>query len=81
MNRLREDLIENDELQLVKNYLLGRFLRSVDGPFAMAERFKGIMEYNLGYDYFDKYIATIKEISASQLRDLANCYFDKKQYD
>ncbi len=78
MNRLREDLVPEDELQLVKNYLLGMFLRSVDGPFAMAERFKGIMEYNLEYDYFDKYIATIKSISASQLRNLANTYFDKE---
>lgn len=77
MNRLREDLVEENELQLVKNYLLGKFLRSVDGPFAMAERFKGLMEYDLGYDYFDKYIATIKGISASELRDLANNYFDK----
>lgn len=77
MNRLREELVPEDELELVKNYLSGMFLRSVDGPFAMAERFKGIMEYDLGYDYFDKYIATIKAISASQLRDLANTYFDK----
>jgi zinc protease len=77
MNRLREELIPADELQLVKNYLLGTFLRSVDGPFAMAERFKGIMEYNLGYDYFDNYIATIRSVSASQLQDLANLYFDK----
>ncbi len=78
MENLRKELIPEDELQLVKNYLLGTFLRSVDGPFAMAERFKGILEYNLSYDYFDKYIATIKGVSASQLRDLANTYFDKE---
>lgn len=77
MDRLKEELITEDELRLVKNYLLGTFLRSVDGPFAMAERFKGIMTYNLGYDYFSRYIATIKSVSASQLRDLANNYFDK----
>ena len=77
MDRLRNELIPDDELQLVKNYLLGTFLRSVDGPFAMADRFKGIMEYDLSYDYFDKYIATIKSVSASALRDLANTYFDK----
>lgn len=77
MDRLKQELITEDELQLVKNYLLGTFLRSVDGPFAMAERFKGIMTYNLGYDYFSRYIATIKSVSASQLRDLANQYFDK----
>ena len=78
MNRLKDELVSEDELQLVKNYLLGNFLRSVDGPFAMADRFIGIMEYDLGYDYFDKYIATIKSISASQLRDLANKYFEKE---
>ncbi|MGZ4048397.1 MAG: M16 family metallopeptidase [Bacteroidia bacterium] len=77
MDRLRNELIPDDELQLVKNYLLGTFLRSVDGPFAMADRFKGIMEYGLSYDYFDNYIATIKSVSASSLRDLANTYFDK----
>lgn len=77
MERLRKDLIPQDELELVKNYLLGTFLRSVDGPFAMADRFKGIMEYGLSYDHFDKYIATIKNITASQLRDLAQTYFDK----
>ncbi len=77
MDRLRNELIPDDELQLVKNYLLGTFLRSVDGPFAMADRFKGILEYDLSYDYFDKYIATIKAITASQLRDLASTYFDK----
>lgn len=78
MNRLREELIPESELQLVKNYLLGTFLRSVDGPFAMADRFKGILEYNLNYEYFNTYVATIKAISASKLRDLANNYLDKE---
>jgi predicted Zn-dependent peptidase len=77
MNRLRTELIPEDELTLVKNYMLGTFLRSVDGPFAMADRFKGILEYGLSYDYFDKYIATVKSISASQLLELAKVYFDK----
>lgn len=78
MDRLREELVPEGELELVKNYLLGTFLRSVDGPFAMADKFKGILEYGLGYDYFDRYIATIKSISASDIRDLANAYFDKR---
>lgn len=77
MNKLREELVSEDELQLVKNYLLGTFLRSVDGPFAKADRFKSIVEYGLGYEYYDNYVATIKNISASSIRDLANKYFDK----
>jgi zinc protease len=77
MDRLREELVSDEELKLVKNYMLGTFLRNVDGPFALADRFKGLLEYNLGYDYFDKYMSTIKNISPSQIRELANTYFDK----
>ncbi|MCW3071637.1 MAG: putative Zn-dependent peptidase [Bacteroidetes bacterium] len=77
MNRLREELVGEEELQLVKNYMLGTFLRNVDGPFALADRFKGLLEYGLGYEYFDRYIATVKDITASKVRELANMYFDK----
>lgn len=78
MNLLRTELVSEDELELVKNYMVGTFLRSVDGPFAMADRFKGIMEYNLGYDYYDKYISTIKSISAIELKELANTHFQEQ---
>ena len=77
LKRIQTELVHEEELELVKNYMLGTFLRSVDGPFALAERFKGIMEYDLGYDYFDRYIATIKSISASKLKELAAIYLDK----
>lgn len=76
LGRLREELIDERELSLVKNYLMGSFLRSIDGPFALAARFKSIMEYGLDYDYFDRYVATIKETNASKLRELANHYFE-----
>lgn len=77
LKRLRTEVLPEEELQLVKNYMLGTFLRSVDGPFAMAEKFKGIMEYNLGYDYFDRYIATIKAFSASDVMRLATTYLNE----
>lgn len=78
LGRLHEELVGEEELQLVKNYLLGAFLRSVDGPFALADKFQGIMEYGLGYDYFDKFISTVKNITAMELRSLANKYLHKE---
>jgi len=75
IKRLREETIPPEELELVKSYMLGIFLRSIDGPFALADKFKGIMEYGLGYDYYENQINTIKNISAKELKDLANTYF------
>ena len=43
----------------------------------MADRFKGVLEYGLDYEYYDKYIATIKGVTASYLRELANQYFNR----
>lgn len=74
---LRDDLVKPEELTTVKNYILGQFLRSVDGPFALADKFKGIWQYDLTYDYYDKYFAAINNVTANQLRDLANKYLQE----
>jgi len=78
LRRLREELIPKEELELVKNYMLGALLRSIDGPFALAHKFKGIMEYGLDYGYYKMLIDTIKEITSVKLNDLANKYLQQE---
>jgi predicted Zn-dependent peptidase len=78
LKRLREDLVGKDELELVKNYILGQFLRSVEGPFALADKFKAVWEFGLGYDYFDNYFRAVKNVTAAELRDVANKYLQEK---
>lgn len=75
VDTLRETLIPEDELTIVKNYLIGEIIRMFDGPFALAESTKAIIEYGLDYDFYDKTIDTIKNTTARQLLDLANQYF------
>ena len=41
INQLRNELIEDEELQIVKNYMSGRILRSIDGPMKFSETLKG----------------------------------------
>ncbi|MFH1320538.1 MAG: pitrilysin family protein [Bacteroidota bacterium] len=77
IKHLRNELIPGDELQLVKNYMLGAFLRSIDGPFALSDKFKGIMEYGLDYNYYSKLIKTIKDITPVKLNELANKYLQQ----
>lgn len=78
LKKLREELIPEDELQLVKNYILGIFLRSVDGPFALAEKFKGIWEFGLSYDYFDRYMEAVKSSTSEELQQLAQKYLKEE---
>ncbi|MBS1636054.1 MAG: insulinase family protein [Bacteroidetes bacterium] len=75
---LREELVSEEELETVRNYILGQFLRSVDGPFALADKFKAIWEFGLGYDYFDAYFHAVKTITPEEIKALANKYLQEK---
>lgn len=75
---LREEPVDAEELETVRNYVLGQFLRSVDGPYALADKFKAIWEFGLGYDYFDRYFEAVKTVTPEELRQLANTYLQEK---
>jgi predicted Zn-dependent peptidase len=74
---LQQDLIPEQELQLVKNYLLGNLLKSFDGPFERMERFKSTRLYGLDLGFYTRYTAAIKAITSEQLRSLANVWLQK----
>ncbi len=79
MARLRNELIPEEELILVKNYLLGTFLRSADGPFSLADKFKNIYDYGLDYTYYQRYVQVVKNITSIDLQALANKYLQEGQ--
>jgi len=76
---LREKLVGAQELDTVRNYILGQFLRSVDGPFALADKFKSIWEFGLDYSFFDQYFLSVQQVTAAEIRELANKYLTEDQ--
>lgn len=78
--KIKDELIPENELQIVKNYMLGDLLNYFDGPFALSESFRILLDYNLGYEYFDRYIDTIKNITSEELNKLANKYFQEDSF-
>lgn len=75
MQRLREELVPEDELTMVRNYLTGRIQSSVDGPFKLAGMLKGLFIYDLKIDYIYQFIDVINSVSAKELQELANKYY------
>lgn len=76
IDKLRTEPVPEEELRLVKNYLLGNFLRHADGPFALSEMVKSVVDYDQTMDYFDKFLHTIKNITAKEINELAVKYLD-----
>jgi zinc protease len=80
MKLLREDLIDEEELLLVRNYLIGTILGDLDGPFQIMGRWKNLLLNNLTDDYFYRSIETIKTITAEELRETAKKYLNPEEF-
>lgn len=65
-----------EELNLVRNYMLGSMLGSLENALSHADKFKNIHFFGLGYDYYQRYIETVKTITPEKVLQLANTYLD-----
>lgn len=80
MKKLREELVDEEELLLVKNYMLGTVLGDLDGPFHIISRWKNVILNQLPDTYFADYIRTIKTITAEELMELSNKYLQAEAF-
>jgi len=73
---LLTDLATEEEMEMVKNYLLGTLLLGLDGPFNTAEVAKTLILDNLPLDYFNTLTETVKTITPDQLQAMARKYLN-----
>ncbi len=77
---LKEELVQEGELALVRNYMLGAMLGSLENAFSHADKFKNVYFSGLDYSYYEEYIQTVKSITAGDLKALANKYLDTDNF-
>lgn len=80
MKRLREEKIGEEELLLVRNYMIGGILGDLDGPFQIMAKWKNIILNHLDEQYFYDSVNDIKNVSAERLMELANKYLHPEQF-
>lgn len=74
IQRLKEELISEDELNLVKNYIVGQFLQMADGSDAMTMLFIASRKYGMDNTYYDRFLAEVKAVTSEELQEAANQY-------
>jgi predicted Zn-dependent peptidase len=75
IKRLQNERVDNEELVLVKNYMLGEMIRMFDGPFATADSFRSVWEFGLDYLYYSDFAEKIKTIGQDEIIHLARTYY------
>lgn len=79
LDRICNEFVSEQELNKAKNYLLGSFVRSFDGPFAQADRFKILHDFDLPYSYYNDFIQKILSVSTDDVKYLSNKYLNKNE--
>jgi zinc protease len=80
MERIRKELVSDEELEDAKSYLTGSFTRRLDTNRKIAD-FLGFVEfYDLGLDYIEKYPAYINSVTKEDVLRVARKYLDPENY-
>ena len=80
MELLRNELVDMEELNLVRNYMIGSLLGDLDGPFQLIGRWKNYVLNGLDENHFYKSIETIKSVTPQELQRLANIYLQPDDF-
>lgn len=80
ISRLIETKVNDHELNTVKNYFKGTFLSSINSPFSLADKFKGIHFHGLGYDFYEKLFRVIDEMDANSIQEFAGNNFAQNNF-
>lgn len=80
MEILCQDEADDEELLLVKNYLLGGLLGDLDGPFSILQRWRTLILNGFTETQFNNNINIYKNITAKELKALARKYYDPKDF-
>jgi predicted Zn-dependent peptidase len=73
---LMSEPISDEEVSLVKNYLMGNFLNSLDGPFNQAQVVRSFLSKTGDWRNFSDFIESIKTMDASKLSSVATKYLN-----
>jgi zinc protease len=80
MEQLRQEPVDDEELMMTRNYMIGSILGDLDGPFQVIGRWKNMILNGVDEDYFRRGIQLIKTITAKELQELANKYLQPESF-
>jgi zinc protease len=68
---LQTELVAEEELGLIKNYLLGQMLKGADGPYSMIDMHLAVELHDKNFDYYNDVLSSIRNITPERIRELA----------
>ena len=78
LERLVNEPVDEEEIELVRNYIMGELCREYEGQSAKAEVFVNAWLSGVDFASVNRYVDEIKSVTPAQLQSLAREYFKKE---
>ncbi len=78
IDRLQNDLVPEEELTVVKNYMLGDMCRNYESAFSLADAWIFIHTSGLSNTYVTDVLEAVKSITSVEIRELSAQYLCKE---
>lgn len=78
IDRLQNDLVSNEELAMVRNYMLGDMCRSYESAFSLADAWIFIHTSGLSNSYVMDAVDAVKTVTPDEIRELASQHLCKE---
>lgn len=72
---LTEVEIGADELEVVRNYLIGQMLKQFSTSFDLIDRFKTVHHAGMDFDYYAQKLAFLKKFTGEDIMEVGRKYF------
>lgn len=74
MQRLIDEPVDEESLQLVKNFMSGSFARALESPRTIANFALNVKRYNLPEDYYATYLEKVNAVTVADVQKMAARY-------
>ena len=80
INRLSTELVLEDELEILRNYLVGQMLSKFSSSFDLMDRFKSVHHSGLDLSYYHQKLDYLKKVTPQDLLRIGQTYFSNPPF-
>ncbi len=77
---LATEAVGSEELEVVRNYLIGQMLSRFSSSFDLMDRFRSVHHSGLDFDFFRKKLAFLRTFTADDILEIGRKYFSQPPY-
>lgn len=80
INCLAKELIAQEELEVVRNYMIGQMIGRFSSSFDLIDRFRAVHHSGLDFDFYVKKLEFLRKFKANDILEISKKYFSNPPF-